>query len=87
MKVTPIRELTIGELKDCFAKERFDFEPIYQRKSGVWRERQRLLLIDSILSGYIIPVVIFRQNKHVDKWEVVDGSQRLYSIKDYLIDG
>ena len=87
MKKTDIKTLTIEEIKRKFEKGEIDFNPSYQRKSGVWRDSKKLLLIDSILSGYIFPVIYFRaKNDNPDRWEVVDGSQRLTVIKEYLIE-
>lgn len=87
MNKTDIKTLTIDELRAKFDKKKIDFNPSYQRKSGVWREGKKLLLIDSILNGYIFPVVYFRRKSNdPDEWEVVDGSQRLTAIKEYLIE-
>ena len=61
-----------------------DTNPDYQRPS-VWSLSQKQLLIDTILRGYDIPKVYWRQTgTRPDKYEVVDGQQRLRAIWGYF---
>lgn len=61
-----------------------DTNPDYQRPS-VWSLSQKQLLIDTILRGYDIPKVYWRQTAtRPDRYEVVDGQQRLRAIWDYF---
>jgi hypothetical protein len=61
-----------------------DTNPDYQRPS-VWSVPQKQLLIDTILRGYDIPKMYWRQTgSKPDKFEVVDGQQRLRTIWDYF---
>jgi 5-methylcytosine-specific restriction endonuclease McrA len=53
----------------------------YQR-SEVWKLPKKQLLIDSILSDYDIGSIILRQKE--DKWEILDGQQRLKAIFDFV---
>jgi len=53
----------------------------YQR-SEVWKQPKQQLLIDSILSDYDIGSIILRQKG--DKWEILDGQQRLKAIFDFV---
>lgn len=87
MNKSDVKTLNIDEIRMKFEKNQINFKPSYQRKSGIWRDNKKLRLIDSILSGYIIPVIYFRSNPNNSNiWDVVDGSQRLSTIKEYLIE-
>jgi 5-methylcytosine-specific restriction endonuclease McrA len=55
----------------------------YQR-SEVWKTPKKQLLIDSLLSDYDVGSIILRQNG--DKWEILDGQQRLKAIFDFVLD-
>lgn len=58
--------------------------PFYQRKY-VWKIEQASKLIESFLMGLPVPQVFLYVNSE-DQLEVIDGQQRLMSIK-YFIDG
>jgi hypothetical protein len=65
-------------------KDRIDTNPDYQRPS-VWSKSQKRLLIDTILRGYDIPKMYWRKiSKNPDKYEVVDGQQRLRAIWEFM---
>jgi hypothetical protein len=59
--------------------------PEYQREPNLWPIEKRRLLIDSILQDIDIPKLYFNQT-HDDGIEVVDGTQRLWSIWEFLDD-
>jgi len=65
-------------------KDRIDTNPDYQRPP-VWSLNQKQLLIDTILRGYDIPKMYWRKiGKNPDKYEVVDGQQRLRTIWEFM---
>lgn len=65
-------------------RSRIDTNPDYQRPS-VWSLSQKQLLIDTILRGYDIPKMYWRQTGvNPDRYEVVDGQQRLRAIWSYF---
>jgi hypothetical protein len=67
----------------CGIKKRVDTQPDYQRPA-VWSLSQKQLLVDSILRGYDIPKIYWRQTgKNPDKYEVVDGQQRIRAIWEF----
>lgn len=59
-------------------------DPDYQRE-GVWSQRQRIELIESILMGIPLPVVYLFEDQQGKK-QVVDGRQRITAIIDFLND-
>jgi len=65
-------------------KSRIDTNPDYQRPS-VWSTSQKQLLMDTILRGYDIPKLYMRKvGSNPDKYEVVDGQQRLRAIWSFI---
>lgn len=59
--------------------------PDYQR-NFTWEEDRKSKFIESILIGLPIPFIFFWEDPKTGKLEIVDGSQRLRTIKDYLYD-
>ena len=67
-------------LSVCGIKDRIDTNPDFQRPA-VWSRGQKQLLIDTILRGYDIPKLYWRKlSSKPDKYDVVDGQQRLRAI-------
>jgi hypothetical protein len=65
-------------------KESIDTNPDYQRPA-VWSLTQKRLLIDTILRGYDIPKMYWRKTgKKPNRYEVVDGQQRLRAIWGFM---
>ena len=70
-------------LSVCGFKSRIDTNPDFQRPA-VWSRGQKQLLIDTILRGYDIPKLYWRKvSKSPEKYEVVDGQQRLRAIFEF----
>jgi uncharacterized protein with ParB-like and HNH nuclease domain len=64
-------------------KKRIDTQPDYQRPA-VWSLSQKQLLVDTILRGYDVPKLYWRQTgKSPDAYEVVDGQQRMRAIWEF----
>jgi len=83
-------EYSITTLFDMYRQQTIDFNLEYQR-SYIWKIRKKQRLIDSILRGYDINKVFFRQRidipQRVGILECLDGQQRLRTIFDFLQDG
>jgi hypothetical protein len=64
-----------------------DPKPQYQR-GDAWDDRNRSLLIDSILSNFDIPKIYLRHSKRLGPfdYEVADGQQRLKAVWRFLED-
>ena len=70
-------------LSVCGIKARIDTNPDFQRPP-VWSRGQKQLLIDTILRGYDIPKLYWRKTGAApDRYDVVDGQQRLRAIFEY----
>jgi len=66
-------------------KNEIDLNPDFQRHSGVWDKKRQSQLIESFLLRIPIPVFYMAADKE-DKWQVVDGLQRLDTLKNFIID-
>jgi hypothetical protein len=65
-------------------RTRIDTNPAFQRPA-VWTISQKQLLIDTILRGYDIPKMYWRRvGTSPDRFEVVDGQQRLRAIWGFV---
>lgn len=61
-----------------------DFEiPLYQRKF-TWEPDRKSRFIESLLMGLPIPFLFFWEQPETGKLEIVDGSQRLRTIEQFL---
>jgi hypothetical protein len=61
-------------------RERINTKPDFQRPA-VWGKSQKQMLIDTILREYDVPKLYWRRvGQKPDKYEVVDGQQRLLAI-------
>jgi len=74
---------SIQNLVDLHKKDKLVINKEYQR-SEVWKPPKKKLLIDSVLNDYDIGSIILRQKE--DKWEILDGQQRLRAIFDFVED-
>ncbi len=65
-------------------RDRIDTNPDFQRPA-VWGRAQKQLLVDTILRDYDIPKLYWRKlSTKPDKYDVVDGQQRLRAIWDFF---
>jgi hypothetical protein len=68
-------------------RNRIDTNPDFQRPA-VWGLAQKQLLIDSILRDYDIPKFYWRKTStKPDKYDVVDGQQRLRAMWEFVDNG
>lgn len=65
-------------------EKELDLAPDFQR-SYVWKTKQQIRLIESILLGIPLPAFYFNQDKNGAQ-QVIDGVQRLTTIKRFMSD-
>ncbi|MEA3554124.1 MAG: DUF262 domain-containing protein [Campylobacterota bacterium] len=65
--------------------EEIDLSPDFQRNSDLWNKTRMSRLIESILLKLPLPVFYFDVS-NPDKWLIVDGLQRLSTIKRFFVD-
>ncbi|ORU94612.1 MAG: hypothetical protein A6F70_09400 [Cycloclasticus sp. symbiont of Bathymodiolus heckerae] len=79
-------QFSVFELKRRHEKSKtLEMNPDFQRESGLWDNKQKSELIESILMGIPIPIIYLFENEHGLK-QVVDGRQRLSCIFEFLND-
>ena len=65
--------------------EELEFDSSFQRKAGLWKIKQKSRLIESILLRIPLPAFYFDASND-DKWQIIDGLQRITAIKEYVIE-
>lgn len=60
--------------------------PDYQRDAEQWDSRKESLFIESLLNNLTIPAFFFAENSETGKIEVVDGQQRLNTLRKFWLD-
>lgn len=74
-------EKTVNDLIRLYQHSQLNLEPGFQRQS-VWKDRDRELLVDSVIRGYPLPSV-FLYKRHEDGYlvyDVIDGKQRIETL-------
>ena len=76
---------SITDIVHLYKKDRLLINPSFQRYYR-WTTKQKSKLIESILLGYPIPPIFMFKNKTkgVQKFEVIDGLQRLATILEFI---
>ena len=77
------KAFTLSNIKHLIEVKKLNFDPKYQR-NFIWKKSQKQLFIDSIMIDYDVPKIYFHDNN--DKYDVVDGQQRLLTIHEFIND-
>ena len=77
----------IRKIADWHDRGMLNLSPEYQR-AGVWNNKERASLIDTIFCGYPLPAVILYERidsrTHKKVYDAIDGKQRLESILYFM---
>jgi|SRR5579859_1102420 len=79
------RPMTIDLLRSRIEHQELDLAPDFQRKGGIWKKDAQSRLIESMLIRIPLPA-FYMDATNDEKWLVVDGLQRLTTIKRFMID-
>ena len=83
--------VAFNELRSCadlyrlFKEEILDIQPEFQR-DVVWKLPEQTVFIDSLIKQLPIPSMCFSLDFNTQKWQVVDGLQRMTAIVKFLDD-
>lgn len=77
---------SIGQIVSDLRDEVIDLDTDFQRLPGLWDNQKKSRFIESLLLNLPIPAFYFSEKENND-WEVVDGLQRVSTIKSFVIDG
>ena len=82
-----IKNNSVKYILKMIDSNRLDFDPPYQREGDIWPNERKRLFINSILANYDIPKIYFHRlsiddvRKTNHKFSIIDGKQRLHTIK------
>jgi uncharacterized protein with ParB-like and HNH nuclease domain len=79
------RPMTIDLLLQRIKYEELNLTPDFQRKDGIWNPRTKSRLIESILIRIPLPA-FYMDATDEDRWVVIDGLQRLTTLKMFVND-
>jgi hypothetical protein len=77
--------MTIDSIVKRIANEEFEFDSEFQRKAGLWSKVQKSQLIESMLLRIPLPAFYFDASDD-DKWLIIDGLQRISTIRNFMVD-
>ena len=77
------RSMTVDLLLSRTESEMIDLQPDFQRRWGVWDTRRQSRLIESLLLRIPLPVLYAAEDDD-ERWEIVDGIQRLSTIARFI---
>ncbi len=79
------KPMVISLLMDRIRNREIDLTPGFQRKGGIWSKKAKSQLIESLLIRIPLPA-FYMDGGDESKWLVVDGLQRLSTLKSFVID-
>lgn len=68
-------------------KDKIDFNPLYQRVSGLWDTAGKQLFIDSLINEFDVPKFYVHRASELEsryQYAIIDGKQRLQSIFEFI---
>lgn len=77
------RSMTVDLLLSRTESDMIDLQPDFQRRWGVWDARRQSRLIESLLLRIPLPVLYAAEDED-ERWEIVDGIQRLSTIARFI---
>ncbi|CAA6802623.1 MAG: Unknown protein [uncultured Sulfurovum sp.] len=76
--------ISLSSLISRLEHNEIDLNPDFQRNGNLWNKKQMSRLIESILLKLPLPVFYFDVSDP-DRWIVVDGLQRLSTLKKFIV--
>ena len=83
--------IAYNELRSCadllrmHTEDILEIQPEFQREI-VWKDKDQTRFIDSLIKQLPIPSMCFSMDHKTQKWQVIDGLQRMWSIIRFLTD-
>lgn len=77
------RPMTVDLLLSRTENGMINLQPDFQRRWGVWDQRRQSRLIESLLLRIPLPVLYAAEDED-ERWEIVDGIQRLSTIARFI---
>ena len=80
-----MKPLTLDSLLKRIQKGEIEFDSSFQRKAGLWHDKQKSQLIESIFLRIPLPAFYFDASDE-DKWLVIDGLQRVTALRQFVVE-
>lgn len=77
------RSMTVDLLLSRASSGMIDLQPDFQRRWGIWDNKRQSRLIESLLLRIPLPVLYAAEDDD-ERWEIVDGIQRLSTIARFI---
>lgn len=78
-------KMTMDSIIKRIKNKELEFDTVFQRKAGLWNNTQKSQLIESMLLRIPLPAFYFDATDD-DKWLIIDGLQRITTIKEFAVD-
>lgn len=78
-------KITIDSIIKRIVNNELEFDSSFQRKAGLWTKKQKSQLIESIFLKIPLPAFYFDASDD-DRWQIIDGLQRIGTIKEYVVE-
>lgn len=79
------KPLTVDSLLSRMRHDEINLSPDFQRRSGLWKSGEKSRLIESLLLKIPLPTFFFDATNE-NQWLVVDGLQRLTTLREFVIE-
>lgn len=79
------KTLSVESIIKKIKLDEINLDTDFQRKRSLWSDSVKSQLIESLMIQLPIPPMYF-DGRDTNKWEIIDGLQRLCSLKEFLID-
>ncbi len=76
----------IGQLIDRLEYDEINLNTDFQRLPNLWDDTKKSRFIESLILKLPIPTFYFAENDNKKIWDVVDGLQRVSTLKHFMID-
>jgi len=80
------QNVNLGFLLEKLEHDEIDLNPDFQREGHLWDDVKKSQLMESILLGLPLPSFYFSIDSKSNKWQIVDGLQRLSTFQSFWID-
>lgn len=78
------QQIVLHNIFDRLENKEIELNPDYQRRSGLWEQKEKSRLIESILIRIPLPTFYF-DCRDDNKWVIVDGLQRITALNDFVV--
>lgn len=77
--------MIMGKIISRMEYGELDFASEFQRKAGLWSDKQKSRLIESMFLNIPLPSFYFDASDK-NKWVIIDGLQRLSAVREFVVD-